>query len=313
MPDFVLTGGQYHSEMHYVPVTWEMAYQASPYLKRSSDSDICLRYASIVRGIEVLVDDGRNRIPISSFLSSWYWFKKEHECRLELHQRKLAIPGDPLTIAPGRRRLGAPLRTIRPNSGALLFRFTYQTKARELVDTGVMRLRCAEDYAKGAATDPRTDLEQEKSALLAGERVRVSTMDGRSIDVKGDPRRTVSFPTYYLASFACDYSSLMISEFGYDSYVLIRDGDEFCRRFELAAKRQAARFIAHHNPIEYFDPFDHTLESHIDPAMSKDFRFAWQSEYRFLLMPDEPGKHVPLPHVDLELGPLNDIAEVRLA
>jgi hypothetical protein len=312
MPDFARTGGPYHSDMHYAPLMWEMAYQATPYLKRSSNDEVRERYESIVRNLESLVDDSRHRIPISSFLSSWYWYKKEYECRFELHQRKLPVPIDPHAIVPGRWRLNAPVRAARRNSGAVLFRFTYETKARDLVDRGSMRLRRADDYAKGALTDPRTDIEREKSALLAGERIRVSTIDGRSIPVKGNLRRTVAFPTYYLASFACDYCSLMLTEFKYDSYVLILDGEEFCRRFEAAATRQAASYIAHHNPIEYFDPFDHTLDSDIDPAMSKEFRFAWQAEYRFLLLPNDSLRHVPLPHVDLDLGPLNDIAEVRL-
>jgi hypothetical protein len=43
--------------------------------------------------------------------------------------------------------------------------------------------------------------------------------------------------------------------------------------------------------------------------MSKDFRFAYQKEYRFLFAGF--GK-VAAGYVDLELGPLHDIAELHM-
>jgi hypothetical protein len=81
---------------------------------------------------------------------------------------------------------------------------------------------------------------------------------------------------------------------------------------EPVAETQASGYLAHHNPVEYFDSFDHTLNSHVDPTMSKDLLFAWQAEFRFVLVPSDPVRHTPQQHLELDLGPLHDIAAVRL-
>jgi hypothetical protein len=56
--------------------------------------------------------------------------------------------------------------------------------------------------------------------------------------------------------------------------------------------------------VEYFDPYERTAHEYFDNAMSKDFRFAYQRETRFLWAGSGRPAHG---FIDVDLGPLHDI------
>jgi hypothetical protein len=62
----------------YAPDFWETEYKARRYLSRVSQRELELRYQSILRNRATLVTEQRDIIPITSALSSWYWFRKEY-------------------------------------------------------------------------------------------------------------------------------------------------------------------------------------------------------------------------------------------
>jgi hypothetical protein len=61
-------------------------------------------------------------------------------------------------------------------------------------------------------------------------------------------------------------------------------------------------------PIHYFDPYDMTAREPSDPVLIKDFRFAYQQEWRFICLPRNGS--VPRQAIFLNAGPLSDIAEL---
>ncbi len=81
----------------YEPEFWEFQYERYRYLKNINNEALYKRYEDIRRNFEILTSKERNIIPINSFLSSWYWFRKEHQTRYELFLKKLSLPA-PLSL-----------------------------------------------------------------------------------------------------------------------------------------------------------------------------------------------------------------------
>ncbi|SFV13453.1 hypothetical protein SAMN05192541_12019 [Bradyrhizobium arachidis] len=65
----------------YEPDVWEFELPRPSYLGRMPEAELRARYDGIARNLQTIVSDDRNVIPINSFLSSWYWYRKEHQTR----------------------------------------------------------------------------------------------------------------------------------------------------------------------------------------------------------------------------------------
>jgi hypothetical protein len=299
-------GGGSHN---YEPEFWELEYQTYRYLRRVTNGELKNRYASILRNMEALVTADRDIIPIESFLSSWYWFRKEHQTRLEMILRGTAVDVPILRL---RSASGASIpRPKWPNSGDVLFRYGRHKHLESLLLRGELRMLRASEQKKRLGDEARFDDECEKRSYMPGEYTRVSTMNGRDIPVIGDLRRAVVGPDYYMLCMSCDWDETLLNSFSdVDACLIITDVDTFMNRLETAAGKKLPGWMFLHNPVEYFDPYELPANTRLDSAMSKDFRFAYQREYRVLVFPlhgETTGQFVDLP----PLGSLNGIAELR--
>jgi len=178
-----------------------------------------------------------------------------------------------------------------------------------MVYQGGVRVRPASDYRNQELSGARSDEELTKRSVLPGEYSKIITMDGRQHRVVGDVRRTVSAPNYYGLCCSCEWDPALFADFPADACAMVQDTDVFANRLEVAFKAQLDGWYFHHNPVQYFDPHEMPQNQYFDAGMCKDFRFAYQREYRFLwvhLGGEEAGDVR-----DLELGSLQDIAEVH--
>jgi hypothetical protein len=66
----------------------------------------------------------------------------------------------------------------------------------------------------------------------------------------------------------------------------------------------------YHNPVEYFDPYEMSANQYFNAAMCKDFRFAYQREYRFLWMPMGGQEAEGFKFLELDL--LKELAELHM-
>ena len=109
---------------------------------------------------------------------------------------------------------------------------------------------------------------------------------------------------------ACDWHSDLFAAFsGSDSCLVVRNTETFFSRLEIAGNKVLPNWYFHHNPVEYFDPYERMKDERINPAMSKDFKFAYQREYRFLWFSSNGERPNGFKHLDLES--LQDIGEVH--
>jgi hypothetical protein len=270
----------------YDPEFWEFQYETYRYLERVSDSSLAERYQDILCNMKALISRDRDVIPIQSFLSSWYWFRKEHQTRLEFYIRNIApLVTVPIGISFNNLASGAPTRPKHPNAGDVLFRYDKYTYLDELVSHGMMRIGPASSFVKIENDIARQDEECSKKSFLPGAHTRITTLDGIDIPIIGDVERKTTSPNYYAFCMSCDWDQELFKYFKADACVVIKDVEGFVSRIEAAAKQQLPNWYFHHCPVHYFDPYERIPNEYIDAGMSKDFKFSYQREYRFIWMP----------------------------
>lgn len=289
---------------------WEFQYRNYRYLQRVSDELLAARYKDILRNMKALISLDRNVIPIQSFLSSWYWFRKEHQTRLEFALRDVLLPvASPHGITFNNEATGAPARPRHPNAGDVLFRYDKRPYIEQLAYEGKIRIRPASDFREIDHDWARQDEECSKKSFLPGAHTRITTQDGQDIPILGDVERSVSMPDYYVFCMACDWDLELFDDFEADTCIVIKDVELFARRIEVAAAPQLQGWYFHHNPVQYFDPYERQRNEYFDAAMSKNFKFAYQREYRFLWFSQNGA--LPDGFKFLELGSLGTLAEIH--
>jgi hypothetical protein len=294
------------SPQHYTPESWEGEYRARRYLGRASQRVLESRYRSILQNLVTLLSAERDVIPLTSALSSWYWFRKEHQTRLEfsLRQAPVAVPELPLYSA----RIG-PAKPEYPNAGDVLFRYGNKNHLQQMLNDGVVRLGSATSYAQMENDAARQDDEVTKIFFLPEEYARVTTITGREIPVIGDITRKTSTSNYYLLCLSSEWDSQLFTALkGADSCLLMRGWERLHKRLSGACEKAFPGCISSLVPVHYFDPYDLTAREPSLPILLKDFRFAYQQEWRFICVPqnDEP----PQQAIFLDVGPLTDLAEI---
>jgi hypothetical protein len=296
--------GQSHHD--YEPEFWEFYYEINRYLEHMKTESLHTRHERILLNLRRLVCVERSIIPIDSFLSSWYWYKKEHQTRYELVYKRRCNVSIDAGKYEGIADISCPLKDPRTN---LLFRFEYHKYADPFLEQGKIRIRPASVWKKLEQDEARCDNELQKVAYYPGERLKVTTESGQKIPVHGYMEEKAICANFYALCMTNGFHPDLFNDFSdTDCVIIIKRPDEFARRFEGHMKRVLSAWYFYHNPIEYYDPYEHDPTNDIMPGTSKDFLLAYQMEYRFCCFPSD-GMDV---RGDLEckIGPLEDIAEI---
>lgn len=293
----------------YEPEFWEFQYEIYRYLKNISDESLIKRYEDLCRNFIIFNDRCRGIIPINSFQSSWYWCRKEHQTRYEFFLRELSLPNPPVP----RAEIKKPYSNEKPFSYDILYRYGYNKPITYFFELGRTKIKPASAYKEGISSDPRTDDEKNKERWFVGDYSKITTKNREEIKIIGDVKASISACDYYVLCLSHDFEPLIFEQFGYDSCLIIKNPEQFASRLEHEFNKHVHGWYFHHNPIQYFDPFEHVKNEYFSPTMSKDFSFAYQMEYRFLLDPLKPAEEInSLSEFEIELGPLKDICELYI-
>jgi len=157
---------------------------------------------------------------------------------------------------------------------------------------GTMRLAPAASYSERQDSAARSDNELCKSRYLAGGSTKIITQSGLEIPVIGDVKKTVfANNNYYVLCTSNEHDPRLISVFGKSdeepaqAYLVIWNVPEFSSRLENAMRGRLDGWLHGHFTVMYFDPYAVGKYDAFDPGFSKDFKFAYQREYRFVWMP----------------------------
>ena len=290
----------------YEPENWGIQYEFNPYLKDLSKEDLIDRYKSIINNMEILLSAKRDIIPIESSLSSWYWFRKEHQTRLELTDRKV----NPKPFLYGKKfysKPDPPISITYPNSTSLLFKYGKRKHLEPMLKKGVIRINPSSTYSNQKLEAARRDNEQNKSSFIPNHQVHLKTKDGQPIQGYGYMRRSISAKSYYIFCVSCNWHPSLFDAFGEDSCLVIKQPEEFSRRLKNCCKQLKGWYFLD-CPVQYFDPYERPPKMFFSTTMSKIFKYAYQQEFRFLW--DGLEQKIAKKEIDIEIGSIKDIAEI---
>lgn len=287
----------------YEPWFWEGEYFLNRYLKKLPDKDLIIRYKDILFNLQRLPLADRCHLPINWPDSAWYWLRKEHQTRLEIWERKLISIETPTTFKLKERGYLSPADKCEK-----AYRYMPESYARQFMG-GSIRVAPANTYGQIKDDAARNDIETCKTFFLPQDRVTITDAEGRKMKLTTDVKVDHSGGDYHLLSTSTEWSPTMFSDFkGSTHCVVIHNIEEFASRLEHSANNTYDGWHFYHNPIFYFDPYEAHLGMHIDNAGHKNFKFAYQQEYRFLW------GGVEKPDMDkpnfINIGNIDDIAEL---
>jgi hypothetical protein len=300
---------------------WIRDYRANRYLQRLSKNDLLARIADIVSNLMTLGDDGiyrpRFRVRkdhIYASIRKLNFLRMEtdawEEMRLGGYMPLPALDTKRLQIA---KRLSDESWCRRPDWIAnsrlsldkyeqprMLFRFSKTQWNKEFIRAGRVRISPASYYNDTGAINAVRDNE-----------VRLEWYDKELIP------RILEAKDYFCLCLSSEYDYRLFVDFESDSCVAISDPVAFSERLRRAISQHnkenpASRIIQMTEcPVVYVDPF--TLlppEQEFEVQFCKHFRFAYQTEFRFVLTPAEDRQLGPF---FLNLGTITDIAEMVMA
>lgn len=297
---------------------WIKLYRKNPYLRELTIQDLSDREADIAQNMMRFDEVRQKYVPIFNIgkdgiyrpVRNLDWLRMYTEVYEEFRSRgtkALKLPSMAEMFDCQKRLLKT--QAVRPKLieaskqsmdnyelPKLLFRYSKRKYNEEFLKKGMLRISLSSIYGD--------------STLLRSQRDQEAKMD--------IPKSERVFETddFYTVCFSSLYSYRMYCEFSADSCVVIRNIEEFKKRFlksirihnSDAANIRISR--ADLSPIFYYDPLNILLPTEgREIALSKPFRFAYQHEFRVALLPSKPSQ---LKSFDIELGPLDDIAELVL-
>jgi hypothetical protein len=303
---------------------WIFEYERNRYMRGLTDEALKTRLAHVISNLMVLGDDGKYRplfnlrddnvyVPIRGldFLRMMIEIDTEERLRGSRTRDSKLDPTD-MHLA---RRLsdeswckrptwveGSRLSLEEYERPRMIFRFAEAKWNKEFLSKGRLRIAPASSYNDFALDRARRDDE----IVLEWHDDKGTVWD-------------VYVDDYYCVCFSSTYDYRLYMDFLENadrrSCVAIRNPAELLSRFKGAIELHNA---AHPDerigaviacPIIYVDPIK-MLKPEIatEVRFCKNFRFAYQTEYRYVLLP-EVGRHHLNPFF-LELGSIEDIAEI---
>lgn len=287
----------------YTPQFWQNEYLFQSYLHNVKPDELIQRYNEISENMLFFTEKKRDVIPLRVFDSSWFWYKKEFQTRLEIYLRKMS----------GRISIA---KVVTENNECYgigmsnkIYKFGKKEHIENMLEFGKVRFTPAKNYSDGPEKDPRTDNELKKTRYIVNNNARIITKDGKSIPVIGDIRTEVKAPNYYVFCTSLDYNKYMLSKFNYDSCLVINDINEFQNRIHRKIPTNLSNWYFEGLQIQYYDPYCYPKNAFFESVLSKHFKFSYQREYRIFIDPLQYGEATGF--LDLEIGNLEDICEIR--
>lgn len=289
-------------------------------LQHVSDEALQARLESIDRNIQYLDagkgprDDWR---PEKGWLSPWWWLRLRHWTLSEFTRRGLAVQTtSEISVRP---RLRDEFKGINEGAPPRMFRLSRVPYLMKALEQGELRFAPAKSYKAMENDAARADDEMTKGYKRAGNRVSITTLDGRRIEALTD----VSFDTsritanmvdlpYWMLCASTDFDPRLFEEFtggqGDDGVLAIFDPEEFRRRAGPVIGSALPRVHSSVAVVNYYDTY-HPSSVDISPVMMKVMRFAYQRELRFIL---DPGHGDAIADKDyfIDIGSIKDIAAV---
>lgn len=270
------------------------------------------RYRELIRNMAYLLDDVRDLAPAHcNFVSSWWWIERYIEIRAEFVERALELP----PLPPETGEWGEPSPLIKPkhaNAADFIVRYGEMPHLREMFEIGKVRIAPASSYNDGGLDNARRDNELKKSRYSDGAKVSITLPDGSTGKPIGAVEYAKTASDYYALCTSLEHDPRLRRDFPNkdgkwaDACLIVGDLTAFAARLAGTVAHSLPGWQFSHLPIKYYDALQRDQDQVFSAQFSKELRFAYQREYRFIWTKPP---NVPLePCFFVEIGALNDIA-----
>lgn len=291
-------------------------YEASRYLRHAPDVALDQRLQNIGGNLWSTDRDG-NVTPTRDQSHRQALLKLYNETLFEQHLRN---PADLIFDEAQTRarfshaymppKLKSPI-TFNP---PCLAKFGKQSHIVQALETGRIRIAPASAYNDPSLNAAQQDEELQHHVRTPNERLKIR-MFGRDMP-DGEEReifpewlelfRYMNVPNFYVWCCGLGYDARLFKEFEADAALIVLDKDAFALRMRDAFEREKPGIRFEHKGIGYYDPYT-TQHHQLVPAFSKNLKYLYQNEYRFVWwMP----AGATLDPFFIELGTLRDIATI---
>ncbi|PDQ22396.1 hypothetical protein CN311_03700 [Mesorhizobium sanjuanii] len=133
--------------------------------------------------------------------------------------------------------------------------------------------------------------------------------DGEEVEITpqwGELIRYMQVTNFFVWCCGLGYDSRLFGEFQAEAALIVLDQSDFVDRFARAVANQKPNVRFEHRGIGYYDPYT-TRRDQLTPAFSKNLKYLYQNEYRFVWWMPEGETFDPF---FVELGSIEDIATI---
>lgn len=313
--DWRLTDPRHDTEL------WAFDYDAFSYLERVSNEDLHIRYKEIVNNVDHLVCSLRDTLPARDHIrSSWWWLKIKFQTECEYLRRGMALPKTKGVLSGPERPV--PYTPSAPNECNFVVRYGEAKWLMPMLREGIIRISPASRYIGEVLEidDARHADELKNHRYVPGNRVRMTHVrTGQAIPIIGNLKRTIRMAVdYYVLCFSQEFDYRLFSAFKNDqgetadACLVINNVDKFARRLDVAMQERFSNWNFYWNRMFYFDPYYNVPgKTAPTPGAYKDFKYAYQREYRFLWHPLSFDPGLRFGTFDIKIGSLEDIATLH--
>ena len=208
-------------------------------------------------------------------------------------------------------------QSIKP--GQVLIKFGKHAHMQDFFENGEIKISPASSYSDPSLNPAKNDNELMLEQYVRGEEVSFIYPGKQPGEIKkmqpvGDVVVNNDLATdYYVYCMTHTLSHRLFNDLSADSCVIIRDLSEFFNRLEAAVQAHIPGWSMCSDSVNYIDPYDAgfrlTEKRTLNLFFSKNFRYWYQQEYRFVWIPIVEVR-TNLEPFQVELGSLKKIGEL---
>jgi hypothetical protein len=295
---------------------WQLDYRGDPYLHHLPLGDLNERFLSLVTN-ETYIND-EIKISFRDFTHGGeYWFPIITHVFEEFRRRARSLPPRQGSIVPrvdypGLTAAVGPFKISKRTYPNVIVRYGKREHMRELFEEGQLQVSPASTYDADSFNAAIRD-DELRLAVYRKSRLFTRVYDhlGYTLIPSGPKHgrfiETLTASTnYYVYCMTMERSLRLFGDFGYDACVIIHDPARFIRRLGAAGLNELGdgwSWFA--RPLGYIDPL-RPPDSQLNIVHCKHFRFAYQSEFRFVWLPPTPVAE--LHPFKIQIGSIRDIS-----
>ncbi len=300
---------------------WEDDYRMRRYLANASDAAVAQRFRDLLFNYHNVTAEGRLGI-VNDRGERLKWLALLTHILQEFNMRG-GIPEDatsrddlPFITFPKVPK-GFQILKGATLPDRTLIKLGKSEHMREMFFEGRIRISAASSYADPSLNHAINDDELSIFTLALRDETTVRILDkktgkpGPIIPLLDDVMVTESVYDFYVYCMSDKYDYRLVDDFEASAMVVVHDCGTFSRKLSRAIREQLGDDYTYMwIPVYYVDPynFDHTrLSGHF----SKHFRFSYQHEHRFLMVPKD-NRTEPLPPFFVNIGSLTDVATLYI-